>query len=99
MEVVPLAVGVASRSWDEQHLDLAAASGQIGGASTAGFTGNVSGTAARFTSHWERSTSILGTSCEARADGLRTAIRGYVASDEASAMHLTLLLAFLEEQR
>ena len=48
MEVVPITVGVASRAWDEQHLDVAAAAEQVGGAGTGGFTAAVSGPAARF---------------------------------------------------
>lgn len=99
MDVVPRSVGVASQAWDEQHLDLVAASGQIGGAATSGFTGNVSGAAARFTSSWERFTAALGTRCETRADGLRAAIRDYVATDDASATDLLALAVYLEERR
>ncbi len=78
MEVVPTSVGVTSRGWDEQHLDVLAASRQIGGASTSGFTPSVSAVASRFTTSWERFTDALGGDCEARADGLRAAIRDYV---------------------
>ena len=99
MEVVPLSVGVASRAWDEQHLDLAAAAGQIGDAPTGGFTSAVSGTAARFTTAWERSTRALGEDAEARADGLRSSIRDYVTSDEAVGIEVFLLGAYLSEQR
>lgn len=99
MEVVPVSVGVASRAWDEQHLDLQAASGQIGGAATSGFTSNVSGAAGRFTSAWERFTRDLGEDCETRADGLRTAISEYVESDEASFASITMLGGYLTEVR
>lgn len=99
MEVVPVSVGVASRAWDEQHLDLAAASGQIRGASTSGFTGPVSGVASRFTTKWERYTEALGGRCEARADGLRAAIHDYVTSDEAEAGALFALASYLMEER
>jgi hypothetical protein len=99
MEVMPLSVGVASRAWDEQHLDLAAASGQIRGASTSGFTGPVSGVASRFTAKWERHTETVGGQCEVRADGLRTAIRDYLASDEAQALVLLELGSYLREVR
>lgn len=99
MEVVPASVGAASLAWDEQHLDLAAAAGQIGGAGTGGFTSNVSGTASRFTTAWQRFTDTAGTTCEAQADGLRTAIRDYIASDEAQGIEILLLQGFLEEVR
>jgi len=99
MEVVPPQVGVASRGWDEQSLDLAAASEQIRGASTSGFTGPVSGVASRFTATWERHTAGLATQSEALADGLRLAIRAYVTSDEAQAVPLLELAAYVEETR
>ena len=99
MEIVPASVGVASRGWDEQHLDVAAASRQIGGMATAGFTPAVSGVAARFATSWERFTDTLGDDCEARADGLRTAIRDYIGSDDAQGMHLILLMGHLQELR
>ncbi len=99
MEVVPLSVVLASQAWEEQHLELAAASCQIVRAPTSGFTGPVSGTAARFTSGWERFATTLGNSCAARADGLRAAIRDYVDSDEVSAVDLIALTAHLEERR
>jgi hypothetical protein len=99
MEVVPVSVGVASRGWDEQHLDVAAASRQIGGASTSGFTSSVSGAASRFTTGWQRFTDTLGNDCEARAEGLRAAIRDYVASDDARGLQLLQLMAFLQEER
>lgn len=99
MDVVPLSVGIASRSWDDQHLDLVAASGQVAAAPVSGFTGPVSGAASRFTSSWERVVETLGTQCETRADGLRSAIRDYVSSDEAQAAGLFLLSSYLVEQR
>jgi hypothetical protein len=92
MEVVPVSVGVASRAWDEQHLDLAAASRQIDRAGTGGFTAAVSQTAARFTSAWTRHAEGLGTDCETRADGLRAAIADFVATDELSFHDLIELL-------
>ena len=52
MEVVPVSVGVASRAWDEQHLDLAAAAAADRRAGTGGFTAAVSGTASRFSGAW-----------------------------------------------
>jgi hypothetical protein len=99
MDVVPVSVGVAARAWDEQHLDLAAASRQIDGAGTGGFTTAVSGTASRFTGAWASHAAGLGTDCEARADGLRTAIADYVATDELSFQELVTLGGYLAEVR
>ena len=81
MEVVPASVGVTARSWDEQHADLAAASRQIDGAGTSGFTGPVAGSASRFTGAWTRYAADLGADCETRADTLRAAILDYVRTD------------------
>ena len=99
MEVVPVSVGVASRAWDEQHLDLAAASRQVERAGTDGFTAAVSGTASRFSGAWTRFAADLGTDCEARADGLRAAIAEYVASDDLSFHELVALGSYLAEVR
>lgn len=99
MEVVPLSVGEAFRAWDEQHLDLDAAAGQIAAADTSGFTSNVRGAATRFLTQWERHAEGLGADSEARADGLRATITDYVASDEAVGGDLMLLLAYTREQR
>ena len=99
MQVVPVSVGAASQAWDEQHLDLDAAATQIAGADTSGFTGNVRGSATRFLTQWERHAEGLGTASEARADGLRTTIRDYVASDDAAGADLVLLLSYLQETR
>jgi hypothetical protein len=99
MEVVPVSVGVASRSWDEQHLDLAAASRQIDRAGTAGFSDPVAGAASRFTGAWTRFAANLGTECEARADGLRAAIGDYLRSDDVSFHDLLALGSYLREIR
>jgi len=99
MEVVPVSVGGASRSWDEQHLDLAAASRQIDRAGTAGFTDAVSGAASRFTGAWTRFAADLGIECETRADGLRVAIEDYLRSDEVSFHDLLALGSYLREIR
>ena len=99
MEVVPVSVGVASRSWDEQHLDLAAASRQIDRAGTDGFTSAVSATASRFTGAWTRFAADLGTDCESRADGLRAAIADYVATDDLSFHEVIALGGYLTELR
>lgn len=99
MEVVPVSVGVASRAWDEQHLDLVAAARQIDGAANSGFTAAVSGSASRFTGAWTRLANGLGTDCEARADGLRAAIADYVGTDELSFHDLVAIGGYLTEVR
>lgn len=102
MEVVPVSVGEASRRWDEQHLDLAAAAEQITGAPASGFTAGVRGAASRFTSAWHGHAAALGSSCEETADGLRAALRDYVTTDESVADDFSALLVYapyLQERR
>lgn len=99
MEVVPLSVGRVSRSWDEQALDVSAAAGQIGSASSGGFTTAVSGAASRFTTAWERHATGLAEAAEGRADGLRTVIADYLATDQAAGSELLVLASYLREQR
>jgi hypothetical protein len=99
MEVVPATVGEASRRWDDEHLDLQSAADGIGAAPTGGFTANVTGTATRFTSTWQRFAADTGTECEARADALRTAIRDFLTTDGAAFDDFMALGGFLEEQR
>lgn len=99
MQVVPLTVGVASRAWDEQHNDVTAAAEQIGGASSSGFTQGVSGAASRFATTWQRHTDTLANQAEARADGLRTSIADFLATDEAVGFEVFALRGFMVEQR
>ena len=99
LEVVPVSVGAVSRAWDLQHEDLAGAARQIAGAGAAGFSPGVAGTAARFLDSWSRMAAGLSGECEARADGLRTALADYVASDEATFLDLVRLGSFLGEVR
>ncbi len=99
MEIVPPRVDSVAHGWEEQRLDLEAAAGQIRGASTAGFTGPVAGAAARFTSSWERFTESLADASEARADGLRAALRGYIVSDEGQELRFVQLVSCLREAR
>ena len=99
MEVVPLLVGNASRSWDEQALDAAAAAGQVGSAPTGGFTAGVSGAASRFTIAWHRHASSLAEEAEAHADGLRVVLADYLATDRAAATNLLMLSSHLQELR
>jgi hypothetical protein len=99
MEVVPAAVGEASRRWDDEHLDLRSASEGISGAPTSGFTAAVAGTAGRFTSTWARFTADAGDECEARADALRETIRDFLATDDATFSDLAALGDYLQERR
>jgi hypothetical protein len=99
MQVVPLSVGRASRAWDEQHVDVTAAARQLGAAVTAGFTDAVAGAAARFATTWQRHTEALADEAESRADGLRTAIADYLATDDAVGLDVLALHSYLAEQR
>ena len=99
MEVVPATVGEASRRWDDEHLDLQSAAEGIGGAPTGGFTANLTGTAARFTSTWQRFAADTGDECEVRAEALRTAIRDFLTTDDAAFDDFVSLGGFLEERR
>lgn len=99
MEVVPLLVGNASRAWDEQALDAAAAAGQVGSAGTGGFTTGVAAAASRFTTAWQRHASGLADEAEAHADGLRVVLADYLATDRAAATNMLMLAGHLQEQR
>ena len=99
MEVVPATVGQASRRWDDEHLDLQSAADGIGAAPTGGFTANLTGTAARFTSAWQRLAADTGADCEARADALRETIRDFLTTDDAAFDDIVALAGFLEEKR
>jgi hypothetical protein len=99
MQVVPLSVGRAARSWDEQHLDVAAAAGQLGAAPVQGFTAAVGGAAARFAASWQRHAAALAERAEATADGLRGALADYLRTDEAVGQDQLRLRAFLSEIR
>ena len=99
MQVVPLSVGRAARSWDEQHLDVAAAAGQIGAAPVEGFTDAVGGAAARFAATWQRHAAALADRAEATADGLRGALADYLRTDEAVGRDQLVLRGLLDEIR
>lgn len=99
MEARPFAMGMTARAWDEQHLDLQAASGQVGSAPTGGFTSGVAGAAARFAATWQRHVAELGATADARADGLRSSAADYVETDNLVATdHLFLDTALREER-
>ena len=99
MEVVRLSVGQASRSWDEQALDLAAAAGQIGSAQSGAFTSAVAGPASRFTTAWELHATRLSNEAESRADALRAVIADYLATDQTAGMEMMVLASYLREPR
>ena len=98
MQVVPLSVGRTAQSWDEQHLDLAAAAGQLGAAPTSGFTDAVAG-ARPVRLDLAAARRRAGRPAESRADGLRSALDDYLRTDEAVARDQFALLTFLPEVR
>lgn len=98
MQMVPESVGRASRSWDEQHLDLRAAAGRIGQAAR-GFSPEVAAAAQRFTRTWERHTVEAAGGCETRADGLRDTMVDWLATDDGAAASAFDLLPYLAEVR
>ncbi|GAA4695750.1 hypothetical protein [Nocardioides conyzicola] len=96
---VPLTMGTTARAWDERHLDLEAAAGQVADAPTAGFTSGVAGAAARFASTWQRHVSDLGATAETQADGLRASAADYARTDQLVASDHLLLDDALREER
>ena len=99
MEVPVLTLAATARRWDEQHLDLDAASRQIADAPTSGFTSTVAGSAARFAAAWTRHAEALGTTAESRADGLRASAEDFLATDQAVAGEGMVLRSLLRELR
>ena len=99
MEVPLVTLASTARRWDEQHLDLDAASHQIAGAATGGFTPAVAGAAARFAAAWTRHAEALGSTAESRADGLRASAEDFLATDQAVAGDGLLLRSLLREVR
>ena len=91
MQVDPISVGRAARSWDEQHVEVAAAAAQIGTAPTGGFSDGVAAAANCFAGTWQRHTAELGDQAGALADGLRSAMVDVLRTDRAvGAAHLFL---------
>ncbi len=99
MDASPVAMGNLARQWDEQHLDLDAAAGQIGGAPTGGFSPGVSGAASRFSTTWQRFTSDLGEVAEQRADGIRTTANELFQTDRTVGVQHQVLQSVLREVR
>ena len=94
-----MAIATTARAWDDQHLDLGAAAGQVRDARTSGFTAAVSGTAARFAAAWQRHVDGLATTAEARADGLRATAADLRTTDGLAAEQAYLLDSLLQEDR
>lgn len=99
MAIDPLSVGHASRAWDEQHVDLRAASGQVAHAPTTGFTPRVGCAAADFVRAWAEHTGTAADLSEQQADALRAVLAAWVRTDEAVGAGFFLLLPYLEAQR
>ena len=99
MDLDPVEIGRVARAWDEQHLELAAAGHQIGGAAATGFSVPVAGVARRFATDWGRATAAMGETCEARADSMRLSVRLAVGADNEAADGLSSILAAVAERR
>ena len=99
MDMVAVSVGRTARAWDEQHLDLHAAAGQVAAFGGAGFTTEVAGAAGRFARAWERHTERAATRCEERADGLRATLADWWATDGRAADSVMRLAPYLSELR
>ena len=82
---MPLSVGTASRSWDEQSLDLRGATKQVTNAGSSGFSSSVASSARTFLTSWTTHTGTLASDCEGEADGLRVTIADWLSTDDASA--------------
>lgn len=98
VEIVPVSVGRTARLWDEQHLDLMAASRQVAVAPVDGFTPGLAGSVAGWCASWARILTASATACEAEAEGLRAALAAFVLTDEGSAERLAAL-SWLQEVR
>jgi len=92
-------VALVAREWDEQHLDLRSASDVVAGIGAGAFSGPVRGAVAAFAGHWTRHLTAVALGAERRADGLRTAVEGYLAADEQSALELAAVLGVVGELR
>lgn len=99
MEMAPRSVGRAARDWDDQEHDLAAAAGALGAADTTGFPDRVVGAADAFVRSWEQLTAAVAATAEAEAEGLRATVADWLATDRATADHVSALAAHLRETR
>ena len=99
IEFMPEAAGVASRRWDDQHLEIGSARGQVRDADGSGFTPAVAGAARRFGTAWERHLAGLAGAAEEQADGLRDAISAYLGVDQDTAAVFDPLTGYLVELR
>ena len=91
--------GLAAREWDEQHVFLAAAAGQVGGLPVGCFTPRVAPVAAMFCQRWSEHLDASGREAEVRADGLRDALREVLDADALAGFGSLLLRGLLEERR
>lgn len=99
MAMVPPSVGRASRDWDEQHVDLRAAAGQIADAPTSGFTPPVARAVADYLRAWSAHTGTAARLSEEQADALRAVMAAWLRTDEEAGARAFALLPYLEEQR
>lgn len=82
LELPPEAVAAKAVLWDGQHLDLHGASVTVSSASAGGFTERVRPTARAFRTDWSAVIESLAVSAEGQADGMRTAIVDFLATDD-----------------
>ncbi|MFT4084426.1 MAG: hypothetical protein QM638_17755 [Nocardioides sp.] len=104
LELEPLAIATLAREWDDQSLDLDAASSSVAAAPTAGFTTAVRGAAAGFAGHWRDHLRDHARQAEARADALRATARTLLVVEQlvgqaAHGLVLDLTLQTLREVR
>lgn len=99
MVMSPDAVGRVARGWDEQHVDLRAAGGQIAHAPTSGFTPLVGACTADFLRAWSEHTALAAELSEQQADSLRAVIGAWIRADEHVGANAFVLQAALEELR
>lgn len=99
MAMEPEAVARTSRDWDDQHLDLRAAAGQLAHAPTSGFTAPVARAAADFLRAWTEHTGTAAELSEHQADALRAVLAAWLRTDAEAAARALALLPYLQEPR
>lgn len=99
MALEPDAVGRTARDWDEQHVDLRAAAGQIAHAPTAGFTAPVARAAADFLRAWTDHTGTAAELSEQQGDALRAVLAAWLRTDADAGFRSLRMLSYLRERR
>lgn len=97
LEIVPSSVGMVSRAWGLQEVDLEGAARQIARAGSGGFTPAVAGAAARFLDSWSGLAAGLGREAESHRDRLQRAVTDYLDTDEATCLDLVRLGLYVDQ--